>query len=76
MNGKWYAHVKRRGGMDKAQVRTVDYDDDGQVAEECGVAAEDLLAYEGHDETGQRDAETVYKQANDAEEDLDMPEAT
>ena len=66
--------VKKRD-MNMVQVRTVDYDDDGQVAEVCEVAAEYLLAYEGHDEKGRRDAEAVYKQANDAEEDLDMPEA-
>ena len=58
--------------MDDVQVRTVDYNDDGQVAEESGVAAEDLLKYEEHDEEGQRDAGIVYAQARNAEEDMDV----
>ena len=61
--------------MGVAQVRTVDYNDGGQVAEESAVAAEDLLAYEMHNEKGRRNAEAVYKQARDAEEDLEMPVA-
>ena len=52
-------------------MRTVDYDDDGQVAEEDEVAADDILAYEGHDEEGRHDAEVVYQQARDAEPEED-----